>query len=63
MSEMVERVACAGCGREISAFTAMMNSRVGPLDHSRLDMCDRCRDRLTEALGAEPRAMIDEALS
>lgn len=50
-----QRVVCDGCREEISAFTATMNSRIGPLDHSRLDMCDKCRDRLTEVLGIEPR--------
>lgn len=51
-----QRTVCDGCREEISAFTAMMNSRIGLLDHSRLDMCDKCRDRLTEVLGVEPRS-------
>lgn len=48
---------CDGCSSEISAFTAMMNSRLGPMDHSRLNMCNQCRDRLTQALAPyiEPR--------
>lgn len=52
-----QRMICEGCGAEISEFTAMMNSRLGPMDRSRLDMCNKCRDRLTQALSVEPGAI------
>lgn len=50
-----QRTICDGCLTEITPWTAMMNARLGPLDHTKLDLCDACRDRLTVVLGVQPR--------
>lgn len=49
-----QRMLCDGCSKEISPWTALHNCSLGLLDHTRLDLCDDCRRRLTEVLGVKP---------
>lgn len=49
------RTVCDGCGTEITPWVALKNCSLGPLNHTRLDLCDKCRDHLTAVLGVKPR--------